>query len=129
MHTRTQGAGEPSLEGLDLGNHGYDNDVDQMRPLFMAAGPDFKKGYSFSEPFANVDVFPLLCRILRLAAPPSNGSYQDVSHLMRHEIPEVSNSAHASYLLPSIMLSGLVVVVGEFRSYNIHSLSRLPPIS
>lgn len=118
-----QGAGEPSLEGLDLGNHGYDNDVDQMRPLFMAAGPDFKKDYSFSEPFPNVDIFPLLCRILRLAAPPSNGSYEDVSHLMRHEIPEVTNSALATCRHSYVILSGFLILVGELNwFYNIDAL-------
>ena len=104
-----QGAEPVSFEGLDKGNHGYDNDVEDMRPVFMAAGPDFKQDYSFSDTFLNTNVYPLMTRLLRIGGPETNGSYDQVSHLVRHEIPKVYDSS-GQLSLPSI----LSLLFGEF---------------
>ena len=48
---------------LSRGDHGYDNFWLDMHGLFIAAGPAFKKGYRTGT-VQNVDIYPLLCKIL-----------------------------------------------------------------
>ncbi len=49
------------------GNHGYDNDLPDMRALFVANGPAFESGKRIAT-FDNVDVAPLLRDLLGLPA-------------------------------------------------------------
>lgn len=55
------------------GAHGYDNAAPDMRATFIAAGPAFAPGVLLPE-FDNVDVYPLLMRLLGLAPLPSDGA-------------------------------------------------------
>ncbi len=45
------------------GDHGYDNHTLDMQGIFFAVGPAFKTGYR-CETLHNVDVYPLVCKIL-----------------------------------------------------------------
>ncbi len=45
------------------GDHGYDNHTLDMQGIFFAVGPAFKTGYR-CETLHNVDVYPLICKIL-----------------------------------------------------------------
>ena len=47
------------------GNHGYDNNTVDMHGIFFAIGPDFKQGYT-SGTIENIDIYPLLAKILRI---------------------------------------------------------------
>jgi ectonucleotide pyrophosphatase/phosphodiesterase family protein 5 len=55
------------------GAHGYDNLAPEMQALFIATGPAFKSGVVLP-PFDNVDVYPLLMKLISLPALPSDGS-------------------------------------------------------
>ena len=55
----------PSSDDRVGGNHGYDNQAPEMRALFIANGPAFAHGATLP-PFENVDVNPLLRRVLGL---------------------------------------------------------------
>ena len=50
------------------GGHGYDNQLPSMRATFIAHGKAFKKG-KIIEPFENVDVYNMMCKILGLTPP------------------------------------------------------------
>ena len=54
------------------GSHGYDPDLPQMRATFIAKGPAFRDGVRLPV-FDNVDVYPLLMRLLHLPAEPNDG--------------------------------------------------------
>jgi predicted AlkP superfamily pyrophosphatase or phosphodiesterase len=54
------------------GAHGYDPQSPEMRAVFVATGPDFRKRQVMA-PFDNVDVYPLLMRLLRVPAQPNDG--------------------------------------------------------
>jgi len=54
------------------GKHGYDNVAPEMAATFIAAGPAFKPGVVLPA-FDNVDVYPLLMRLLDVAPLPSDG--------------------------------------------------------
>lgn len=51
------------LKRKPQGDHGYDNHAMDMHGIFFAAGPAFKKHYRCGT-LHNIDVYPLVCRIL-----------------------------------------------------------------
>jgi predicted AlkP superfamily pyrophosphatase or phosphodiesterase len=57
---------------LGAGNHGYDNAAPEMAALFIASGPAFRAGLSLPA-FDNVDVYPLLARLIGVTPHPSDG--------------------------------------------------------
>lgn len=63
------------------GNHGYDNLDDSMKGIFYASGPEFKRNFTLdrSANLYNVDLFNLMCFILRIDdCPSSNGTISNV---------------------------------------------------
>jgi len=54
------------------GAHGYDNHAPGMAALFVASGPAFRPGAAIGE-IDNVDVYPLLARLLGIAPLPNDG--------------------------------------------------------
>lgn len=54
------------------GEHGYAPETPSMRATFVAEGPDFRHGVELP-PFDNVDVYPLLARLLGVPALPNDG--------------------------------------------------------
>ncbi|XP_006776473.1 PREDICTED: ectonucleotide pyrophosphatase/phosphodiesterase family member 5 [Myotis davidii] len=73
-------------EGLMLGNHGYDNALAEMHPVFLAHGPAFRKNFT-KEAMNSTDLYPLLCHLLRIPALPHNGSLSSVQDLLRSTAP------------------------------------------
>jgi predicted AlkP superfamily pyrophosphatase or phosphodiesterase len=63
---------------MTRGSHGYDPALPSMRALFVASGPAFRRGVTL-QPFANVDVYPLLARLLGIQPAPSHG---DIASLL-----------------------------------------------
>jgi predicted AlkP superfamily pyrophosphatase or phosphodiesterase len=58
---------------LNRGSHGYDNALPSMRAVFVAAGPSFRRGTTLPA-FDNVEVYPLLAKLLGLAPARSDGT-------------------------------------------------------
>jgi predicted AlkP superfamily pyrophosphatase or phosphodiesterase len=59
-------AGGDRPEHPPVGMHGYDaRKMPQMKAIFLAAGPDIRRGVAL-EPFENVNVYPLIAKILGL---------------------------------------------------------------
>jgi predicted AlkP superfamily pyrophosphatase or phosphodiesterase len=63
---------EMKTRHYSLGEHGYDNVDPAMRALFIARGPDFRRGMTIPE-FPNVDVYPLLAELLGIRPEPNDG--------------------------------------------------------
>ena len=57
----------------DRGSHGYDNALPSMRAVFIARGPSFKQGATLPG-FDNVDLYPLMTRLLGIPAAPNDGN-------------------------------------------------------
>lgn len=57
------------------GSHGYDNALPSMRSPFIAIGPAFRR-QGVIEPIHNVDVYPLLGRLLQIELPSHDGDPQ-----------------------------------------------------
>lgn len=54
------------------GSHGYDPALASMRAIFVARGPAFKRGATLA-PIDNVDVYPLLARLIGIVPAPNDG--------------------------------------------------------
>ena len=55
------------------GGHGFDPALQSMKAMFLAQGPAFKKKVIL-DPFENVNVKPLVCGLLRIDCPNTNGT-------------------------------------------------------
>ena len=64
------------------GAHGFDNQLESMRALFVAHGPAFKRA-RVVEPFANVDVYNIMAKILKLKAAPNDGGTATAKAVLR----------------------------------------------
>ncbi|XP_004609149.1 ectonucleotide pyrophosphatase/phosphodiesterase family member 3 [Sorex araneus] len=73
------------------GHHGYDNEFKSMEALFLAHGPSFKEKTEV-EPFENIEVYNLICDLLRIHPAPNNGTHGSLNHLLK--VP-FYNPAHA----------------------------------
>ncbi|KAJ8363917.1 hypothetical protein SKAU_G00127480 [Synaphobranchus kaupii] len=58
---------------VNKGDHGFHNGEMDMKTIFRAFGPDFKKNY-LAEPFDSVNIYPLMCKVLGVTPAPNNGS-------------------------------------------------------
>nr|XP_002746650.2 ectonucleotide pyrophosphatase/phosphodiesterase family member 5 [Callithrix jacchus]XP_008992776.2 ectonucleotide pyrophosphatase/phosphodiesterase family member 5 [Callithrix jacchus] len=82
-----------------LGNHGYDNALAEMHPIFLAHGPAFRKNFS-KEAMNSTDLYPLLCHLLNITAMPHNGSFWNVQDLLNSAMPKVVSFTQSTILLP-----------------------------
>jgi predicted AlkP superfamily pyrophosphatase or phosphodiesterase len=58
----------------EAGNHGFDPFMmPNMKAVFYAEGPDIRRGIAL-KPFENVNIYPLIVKILGLTSPPVDGS-------------------------------------------------------
>jgi predicted AlkP superfamily pyrophosphatase or phosphodiesterase len=64
------------------GDHGYDNIDPEMRALFIAHGPAFKRALVVPE-FDNIDVYPLVIHILGIKAAVNDGNFQTTRGMLR----------------------------------------------
>jgi predicted AlkP superfamily pyrophosphatase or phosphodiesterase len=64
------------------GTHGYDNMASQMPAAFIAAGPAFKQGVVLPA-FDNVDVYPLLMKLLNISPLESDGTLAPIAPGLR----------------------------------------------
>ena len=67
---------------LPRGAHGYDNRYQSMQATFIARGPALKKGY-VAEPFENIHVYELMCKILGLTPAKNDGDLGKVKGMLR----------------------------------------------
>jgi len=72
-------------EGFDRphGAHGYDNQLASMRALFIAHGSAFRKN-SIVEPFENVHIYGLMCKILGLKPAKNDGDFEKIKDLLKN---------------------------------------------
>ncbi|KAJ8940355.1 hypothetical protein NQ314_010737 [Rhamnusium bicolor] len=83
----------------EFGVHGYDYDVTDMHPFFMARGPKIKKEHKVA-PFHTLDLFNLFTEILELPPLPNNGTLGNIVDILA--------TNHGKYSVASI----LIIAVG-----------------
>jgi predicted AlkP superfamily pyrophosphatase or phosphodiesterase len=60
------------------GEHGYDNASPEMLAVFVASGPSIRPGVRLPV-FDNVDVYPLLAKLVGVAPQPNDGKLSDLA--------------------------------------------------
>lgn len=65
------------------GNHGYDNNFMDMHGIFIANGPEFKKNMKTGT-LQNIDINPLLCKILNIEHEPDiDGKLENIEFILK----------------------------------------------
>lgn len=64
------------------GAHGYDNKYQSMQATFIAHGAAFKRGH-VAEPFENIEVYNIMCKILGLKPAKNDGDLERVKGILR----------------------------------------------
>ncbi|WP_309645667.1 ectonucleotide pyrophosphatase/phosphodiesterase [Phenylobacterium sp.] len=66
----------------ERGNHGFDNSSPEMRAVFVASGPAFRGGVTLPT-FDNVDVYPLLARLIGVQPESNDGDLDELRAALR----------------------------------------------
>ncbi|XP_062860008.1 ectonucleotide pyrophosphatase/phosphodiesterase family member 7-like [Trichomycterus rosablanca] len=104
------------------GEHGFDNQVLDMKAFFRAVGPDFHKNLLVG-PFETVNVYPLMCHLLGIKPEINDGSLDNTRHLLVSSgqtcVPRESDEMNILIGLAAVA-AFLVVVFIAVTFYNIH---------
>ncbi|XP_027489974.1 ectonucleotide pyrophosphatase/phosphodiesterase family member 3 [Corapipo altera] len=73
---------DESYTFCDGGNHGYNNEFKSMEAIFLAHGPSFKEKTEV-DAFENIEVYNLMCDLLRITPAPNNGTHGSLNHLLK----------------------------------------------
>lgn len=68
-------------EMAEGGTHGYDPTLQDMHAVFRAMGPDFAT--AVVPHFENVNIYPMLCRLLGIVPAPNDGQVESVETFLR----------------------------------------------
>ncbi|KAM3931779.1 ectonucleotide pyrophosphatase/phosphodiesterase family member 3 [Leptodactylus fuscus] len=91
------------------GNHGYDNEFKSMEAIFIGHGPGFKKEVEV-EAFENIELYNLMCDLLKVHPAPNNGTHGSLNHLLKEPFytpthpEEKTNPSTCAFTKPSFNL-------------------------
>ncbi|XP_001380296.2 ectonucleotide pyrophosphatase/phosphodiesterase family member 7 [Monodelphis domestica] len=93
---------------FNKGEHGFDNENMDMKTIFRAVGPDFKKGLEV-EPFESVHVYELLCKLLNIIPEANDGNLKTTLPML------ISGSSNLSTgKLPLGLLMAMTLLIKFF---------------
>lgn len=75
------------------GSHGYDPALASMHAIFLARGPAFRSGLRIAA-FDNVDVYPLLARLIGIAPAPNDGNPRTLLPILAPPAPVAPAPRH-----------------------------------
>ncbi|KAM7382815.1 hypothetical protein PAMP_002522 [Pampus punctatissimus] len=90
---------------VNKGDHGFHNGEMDMKTIFRAFGPNFKKNF-LSEPFDSIHIYPLMCNLLHIEPAPHNGSLAVTENML---LPR--GGSHRARLSVSLLLSVLLLFI------------------
>lgn len=98
-----------------------------MHPFLAARGPAFRRGYRQST-INNVDIYPMMCHILGLAAQPHNGTLSHTKCLLADQwclqLPEAIGIVTGGLLMLTTFTC-VVIMVTKNRIASPRPFSRL----
>ncbi|KAM6936002.1 ectonucleotide pyrophosphatase/phosphodiesterase family member 7 [Lycodopsis pacificus] len=93
---------------VNKGDHGYHSGEMDMKTIFRAFGPDFRRNF-LSEPFDSVHVYPLMCKVLQIKPAPHNGSLSVTEEMLLLH----GGGSQRSQLSVALLLSMLLFMFTE----------------
>ncbi|XP_049916789.1 ectonucleotide pyrophosphatase/phosphodiesterase family member 7-like [Epinephelus moara] len=110
------------------GDHGFDNEIMDMKAFFRAVGPDFQKNMLVG-PFDLVDVYPLMCHLLEINPEVNDGHLNNTKHMLVPRKNTGGNNNRNNYYKEVVIglsavsgVLGLVFIITT--SYNIWKRTR-----
>lgn len=97
---------------VPAGNHGYNNSLQSMHPIFLGLGPSFKPK-SQVEALNNVDVYPLSCKLLNLKPAPNNGSL-DIAESLLVDGDTNSKEGDSTFAVYMVLVLFVCLISGLF---------------
>ncbi|XP_043944836.1 ectonucleotide pyrophosphatase/phosphodiesterase family member 7-like [Protopterus annectens] len=100
---------------VNKGDHSFDHDFMDMKTIFRAFGPDFKKNY-VAEPFDNIHVYELMCRLLAVEPAPNSGSLSHTEDMLVESLeegptePDTSGKVNTNGFVAAMILTGIIAV-------------------
>ncbi|XP_076297014.1 bis(5'-adenosyl)-triphosphatase enpp4 isoform X1 [Lasioglossum baleicum] len=94
----------------EFGLHGYDNAATEMHPFFFAKGPAFIPECKL-EPFDNIDLFPLFCKILDVECPLVNGTLSHLTKCLKKHQEDVTVIAYRMISIATTISMTLVGII------------------
>ncbi|XP_041671993.1 ectonucleotide pyrophosphatase/phosphodiesterase family member 7-like [Cheilinus undulatus] len=102
------------------GEHGFDNEVENMRAFFRAVGPDFQVDKTVG-PLEMVDLYPLMCHLLGIEPEVHDGHLKNTELMLAPEKDKGGDSGKTDSRKE--VLIGLSAVVGFLSLVFIITLS------
>ncbi|ELU15899.1 hypothetical protein CAPTEDRAFT_108158 [Capitella teleta] len=100
----------PGLDDHDYeGWHGYDNNLEVMRGIFFAYGPDFKSNLQV-DGFINVEVYNVMCQVMGVTPAPNNGSLANVCEMFRGGCNASDSANSATPRLRAAQISAIIIL-------------------
>ncbi|XP_041072763.1 ectonucleotide pyrophosphatase/phosphodiesterase family member 7-like [Carcharodon carcharias] len=98
---------------FNKGEHGFDNNLMDMKTIFRAFGPDFKKNY-LAEPFDSVHIYSLMCELLKIQPELNNGSLEHTKGMLNYYHQNSNNDSEDTSSKSTLfqVAVGLTAVVG-----------------
>ncbi|CAM4649077.1 unnamed protein product [Caretta caretta] len=101
---------------FNKGEHGFDNEDMNMKTIFRAVGPAFKKGLEV-EPFESVNIYALLCNLLGITPEPHDGSLSIMQPMLSEDVDQVAQQFLGSGALSTCpkklqLVVGIAMVLG-----------------
>ncbi|KAM7367751.1 hypothetical protein PAMP_014029 [Pampus punctatissimus] len=81
------------------GFHGSDNLFSNMQAIFIGYGPGFKT-QTVVPPFENIEVYNLMCDLLKIRPAPNNGTHGSLNHLLKNPVYFPVHPAQLSHDAP-----------------------------
>lgn len=94
------------------GNHGYNNSLESMKPLFIARGPNIQSGFTIEDEFENIDLYPMMAMMLELFPIDrwkANGSLH-VTHQILKPIYRASHADNYFSLFVPVIFGSLCII-------------------
>ncbi|KAF4071087.1 hypothetical protein AMELA_G00281100 [Ameiurus melas] len=92
---------------VNKGDHGFSNQEMDMKTIFRAFGPDFKRNF-LAEPFDSVSIYPLMCKLLGVDPAPNNGSLSDTQAML---VENSDPGGHAGRIRTSVSLLVIMMFI------------------
>ncbi|XP_061913459.1 ectonucleotide pyrophosphatase/phosphodiesterase family member 7-like [Entelurus aequoreus] len=96
---------------FNKGDHGFDNEVMDMKAFFRAVGPNFQKNL-IVDPFALVNVYPLMCHLLGIQPEHNDGHLGNTKHMLTPKKNTGSDHEGAEGNTQTEVLIGLISGTG-----------------
>ncbi|XP_071957017.1 ectonucleotide pyrophosphatase/phosphodiesterase family member 5-like [Antedon mediterranea] len=117
----------PTLEhrkDFNVGEHGFDNRLEVMHPMFIAHGPVFNQYQPDADPFHTVDIYPLICYILGIPESPNNGSLSRVSHILKPNMGLwwITNTVFSAISTELLLLTLNIPILFLFWKMNVFQI-------